>query len=187
MNRRGIWINAIVFQLAWLVTVGGAARGLWWLGPLVTTAFATYTLRHAGQTRADGLTALIAIVLGFAIDTLWVQSGFIEYAAQVPVRGAAPVWIVALWANFALSLNHSLAWLQSRPLLAVLLGAVGGPLSYFFAARTWHAVTFVEPSLPTLTLLAITWAIVTPLLCRIAERLRDPRRRDPAIGFEASS
>lgn len=38
-------------------------------------------------------------------------------------------------AVMALTLNHSLAWLQSRLLLAALLGGVTSPLSYLAAAK----------------------------------------------------
>ncbi|MEP6940250.1 MAG: DUF2878 domain-containing protein [Rudaea sp.] len=172
MSVRTIWVNAIVFQLAWLLTVAAAGRGLGWVGPLVTVAFAAYTLACGGNARADRLLVCVAATLGFALDSLWACSHVIEYAATFPAVKIAPLWIVALWVNFALSLNHSLAWLLQRPLLAVLFGAVGGPLSYFIADRSWHAVALGAPLASTLSLLALAWAIVTPLLCILARRLR---------------
>jgi len=172
MSRRPLWINAVLFQLSWLLTVAGAGRGLGWVGPLVTIAFVAYTLACGGHARADRLLILVAATLGFAIDSLWAHTWIIEYAASFPAATIAPLWIVALWINFALSLNHSLAWLLQRPLLAVLFGAIGGPLSYFIAERSWHAVTLAAPLAGTLFGLALAWAVVTPLLCVVAKRLR---------------
>ena len=50
-----------------------------------------------------------------------------------PPHGA-PLWILCLWAAFALTLTRSLAWLMRRPWLAALLGALGAPLAYASAA-----------------------------------------------------
>ncbi|MGH8121425.1 MAG: DUF2878 domain-containing protein [Rudaea sp.] len=169
--RTAIWTNAILFQFAWMVTVAGAARGAWWAGPIAVGVFATYQLVRGGHARADALLILLAVALGFGADSLLVQCHFASYAAAVPSDRYAPIWILALWANFALTLNHSLAWLQSRPLLAAVLGTVGAPLSYFFAARSWHALTLADPLATTLALLAAIWAVVTPLLCEAALRL----------------
>ena len=172
MSRRTIWINAVVFQLAWLLTVVGAGRGLGWVGPVVTTAFAAYTLGCGGHARADRLLMLVAATLGFALDSIWAYTHAIAYAASSPPATVAPLWIVALWVNFALSLNHSLAWLLRRPLLAILFGAIGGPLSYLIADRSWHAVALAAPFAVTLSSLAMAWAVVTPLLCAVAKHLR---------------
>lgn len=86
-----------------------------------------------------------------------------------------PVWMIALWANFATTLNLSLAGLQSRPGLAALLGLVGGPLAYWGGAGL-GAMTFVAP-LPALITLALGWALLTPLLLALAATLA--RRSNP--------
>ena len=169
-----IWINAVAFQLVWIASVGGAARGLWWAAPLAAGAFAAYELLCGATARADAILILLAMVLGFVADSAVVQAGLADYTSALPSVRFAPLWIVALWANFALTLNHSLAWLQGRPWLAAALGAVGAPLSYFFAAHTWHALTLTEPLLITLGALGAIWAVVTPLLCQIAARLNRP-------------
>ena len=169
--RAAIWINAILFQFVWMVTVAGAARGAWWVGAIAVGAFAVYEFVCGGRAREDALLILLAIVLGFFADSLLVETNFASYAAAVPSDRFAPIWILALWANFALTLNHSLAWLQSRPALAAVLGAAGAPLSYYFAARSWHALTLAGPLAPTLALLAAIWAVATPLLCEAALRL----------------
>jgi hypothetical protein len=173
MSRAATWTHAILFQLTWLCAVGGAARGWWWAGPLAMAAFALFVLRIGGNVRSDLFLALVAAACGFALDTLWVRTGLLTYAAPVPWTNAAPVWIVALWIDLALSLNYSLAWLLRRPLLAALFGAIGGPLSYFFAARTWHAAVLGEPLARTL--------FVTPLLCALALRLSGPRGGTPDL------
>ena len=86
-----------------------------------------------------------------------------------------PPWMIALWANFATTLNLSLAGLQTRPGLAALLGLIGGPLAYWGGAGL-GAMTFVAP-LPAFIALALGWAVLTPLLLALAATLA--RRSNP--------
>jgi Protein of unknown function (DUF2878) len=167
-TRTAIVANAVLFQAAWLIAVAGAARDFWYAGPIAVGLFAVWQLANASQPGTDVLLILFAIASGLVADSAFARSGLITYSSPVPSASWAPLWILALWANFALSLNHSLAWLQSKLWLACLFGAIGGPLSYFLAARTWHAVTLAEPSWLTLAAIAVTWALVTPVLCRAA-------------------
>ncbi len=169
--RSAIVANAVIFQVAWLVAVAGAARGIWYAGPLAVGLFAIWQLATAPQPGTDALLIVLAISLGLIADSAFARTELITYTSPLPSTRWAPFWILALWANFALSLNHSLAWLQPKPWLACLFGAMGGPLSYFFAARTWHAVTLAEPLWLTLGVISITWAVVTPVLCRAAASL----------------
>jgi hypothetical protein len=114
---------------------------------------------------------LCAAAIGFAVDSTFVQSGLLTYAAPLPWPRFAPVWIVALWMSFALTLNHSLAYLKSHLPLAALLGGIGAPLAYWAAARGWSALTFVAAPAFALTALAMAWALLAPALCVLARHL----------------
>ena len=89
-------------------------------------------------------------------------------AAPWPAAGLAPVWIVALWVNLALALNHSLRWVRPHPAWAAALGAIAAPLSYLGAARGWDAVAFAEPLWRTLGIVAVCWAVMMAILVAIA-------------------
>jgi hypothetical protein len=166
------WLpNAICFQLVWLAAVGGAAQGWWWAGPGALLLFALWQLPLSRWPRADLQLMLGAAAVGFLIDSLWVRLELMRFSTPLPWNGVAPVWIVALWMGFALTLNHSLASLKRHPWLAAALGLVGGPLAYGVAERAWDAVDLSEPSWVSLLALGIAWAVVTPLLLRLAVRL----------------
>lgn len=168
---KGWLANAVCFQLVWLAAVGGAARGWWWAGPLALMVFAAWQVPTSPWPRADLLLMLGAAVLGLLIDTLWVQLGLMRFTTPAPWAGLAPVWIVAMWMGFALTLNHSLAGLKRHLGLATMLGVVGGPLAYGVAERAWHAVQFAPPSWVVFVALALAWGLVTPLLLFAARRL----------------
>lgn len=164
--------NLVCFQLVWMATVGGAAQGWWWAGPLAVLLFAAWQVPLSSAPRADLKLMAIAAAAGFAIDSLLVVSGLLTFKTPVPWDFAAPVWIVALWIAFALTLNHSMDALKRRPLLAVLLGLIGGPLAYWVAARVWNAVDLNVGALLPLVVIGLVWAVATPVLLALAERFR---------------
>lgn len=165
------WVpNVIGFQIVWIASVGGAARGMWWAGPLALLVFASIQLFISRWRVADFQVMVIAAVVGFAIDSLWVQLGWIEFQSAQPWPSLAPVWIVAMWMGFALTLNHSLSALKAHTVIAVVFGLIGGPLAYWIAASVWHAATIQATWLPYAGL-AISWGLVTPMLLWLAQRL----------------
>lgn len=172
------WLpNAICFQLVWLASVGGAAQGWWWAGPLAVVAFAAWQLPLSRAPRADALLMLVAAGVGIVIDTLWIQLDLMRFTTPLPWSGVAPIWIVSLWMGFALTLNHSLASLKRHLGLAAALGILGGPLAYWGAERAWEAVELGSSTWMVFGALAVAWGAVTPLLLLLAIRLepRDPR------------
>lgn len=169
------WANMLFYQATWLIAISGAAHGLWWAGPIAVAVFAAWQLPLSDRPRADLLLLLVSAAAGFAIDSAFVRGELLSYAAPVPWPDFAPVWIVALWMSFSLTLNHSLAYLKSHLGIAALLGAIGAPLAYWAAARTWGALSFVAPERTALAWLALIWALLTPALCAFARwRWRQP-------------
>ena len=171
------WLpNLLSFQAVWLAAVGGAGRGWWWCGPLALVLFAAWQLPTSRWPRADALLMAAAGVGGFAIDSLWVQAGLMRFVQPVPYAGFAPVWIVALWMGFALTLNHSMAAFKGRPWIAALFGLLGGPLAYLVAQHAWHAVTLAEPTWLPVLALALAWGALTPALLALGTRWQaEPR------------
>ena len=167
-----VWLNMVLYQATWLAAVAGAGHGLWWPGLGVLAVFAALQLSLGPWRRADACLFVGVSLLGFVLDSTFAQLGLMQFQAAVPWPGFAPVWMVALWTSFALTLNHSLAFLQGRPLLAALLGAIGAPLAYWAAGRGWHAVAFPLGVAPMFGTTAIAWALLMPLLSRVALRLR---------------
>lgn len=161
-------MNALLFQVAWFGAVLGAARGLPWLGVVAVAGVVSWHLARARQpAREIGLVAL-ALATGAVFETLLVQAGLLRFDGGALLAGTAPVWMVALWANFATTLNVSLRALRPRLLAAALLGAIGAPLAYF-AGQKLGAVQFLQPG-SALAAIAAGWAVLTPALFRAARR-----------------
>lgn len=174
------WLpNALAFQLVWIAAVGGAGRGWAWCGPLALLAFAAWRLPTSRWPRADGLLLGLTAVIGFGVDSLWVSSGLMAFAQPGPWQMLAPMWIVSLWAGFALTINHSMAALKAHLAWAALFGVLGGPLAYGVAQGTWGAVVLSAPTWRPLLALAIAWGGLTPALLMLATWLQ--RRTAPDV------
>jgi hypothetical protein len=166
-----LWINVIGFQIVWMVTVGGAARGIWWAGLPVLALFAAWQWRVSRVPKADFKLVVIAALLGFGIDSAFAASQWLHYQAPLPWPSFAPVWILVLWMGFALTLNHSMRFLRGHHLWAIAFGAIGGPVAYVAADRLWGAVQFEQPHWHVVVALGVAWAVVTPLLVASARHL----------------
>jgi hypothetical protein len=94
-------------------------------------------------------------------------TGWVAYPG--PESFLAPLWMIALWANFAATLNVALRSLRTRAWLLAALGGIGGPLAYWGGANL-GAMQWLETA-PVLIYLALGWAVVTPILGRLALKL----------------
>jgi len=164
-------LNIVGFQLVWLACVAGAGHGSIWAGPIAALIFTLLTLRYGGKAIADLRLLALALPLGFALDSAFAASGWLRYSLAWPWLNASPVWIWAMWTGFAMTLNHSLAFLRDKPWLAAAFGFLGGPLAYWTAAGAFDAVSFDAPVLWVLSALACAWALALPLLFALDKRL----------------
>ena len=158
--------NFLGYQTVWFIAVYGA--GAERASPALCAAgvFAAWQLACAAEVRADLRLIGLALVCGVLLDGSLGLSGLILYAAPAPALPphGAPLWILALWTAFALTLNHSLSWLARRPAAAALLGVFGGPLAYLAAARLAGAVQLSPPAWRGITALALGWGVALALL-----------------------
>lgn len=161
-------VNAVLFQLGWFACVLGAQRPA-----LLLLAGACLLAHFAFIGRSSGELAAVATLTlaGCGLDTLLLNLGLFDFAGDSRVL---PLWLALLWALFATTLGHSLAW-SARPWwLGSLVGTLGGPLSYLLGARL-AGVGLPLGIWPTLLILALVWALLVPLLHGLRLRLAGAR------------
>ena len=155
--------NAVLFQCGWFACVLGGNSP--WL--LVGVAVLAIHLLWISTWSEEGQVILAITLLGAAVDTSLRTAGVFHFSMPGPL---IPMWLILLWAVLATTLRHCLAW-SARPWWrASLLGAVGGPLSYY-AGSQLAGVSFGYATTPTLIGLAVLWALLFPALHWIADRL----------------
>ena len=168
MSKQLLIINFVAFQIGWFACVLGAANEMPLLGPIVVAGVVAIHLSLAPDARLEIGLIMSAALIGIVFDSLLVYAGLLRYPAGTVIAGTAPYWIVALWVLFATTLNVSLRWLRGNILLAGVLGAIAGPLSFLAGSRL-GAVEFVQPVV-VVAVLAAGWAIFVPLLMELSER-----------------
>lgn len=166
-----IAVDLVGYQLVWFAAVIGAGHGSAWPGVGAAALFVGWHLATAASRPHALRMVAAALAVGLLFDGSLARAGWIHYAASWPPALAAlgaPAWILALWASFALTLTRSFAPLQRRPVLATVLGAMGGPLAFYGAARGWGAVSVAEPAMRAWIALGAGWALALPLLAWLA-------------------
>ena len=174
------WANLLGYQAVWFIVVWAAGSGRPGIGVAAALVFVLLQAWASAQRASDARLVVCALGLGVLIDGALATGGLLRYASPTPAL-LAPAWILTMWAAFAMTLNHSLAFLQQRIAWAVVVGAIGGPLAYVGAARGFHAVAFVAPSWQATSVLALGWALALPLLVRCAARWRRERPANPIV------
>ena len=166
-------LTFVAFYASWFACVVGAARGHTALGPIVVAACLLVHLRFARQPAHEAVLILTVGLLGWLVDTGQAIAGVFTFPATSPLPWACPPWLVAIWMIFASTLNGPMRWMGGRPVVAALLGALGGPVSYFYGAQL-GAITLHADVSVSLTALALVWAAVMPAMCWLARAIVPP-------------
>ena len=160
--------NFLAFQAGWFSCVLGAANGMPLLA-LVVLPIVLWNIQKSRSASAEMLLVVLAVILGALLDSVLVKSGWLRYPSGMFMEGVAPYWILAMWALFATTLNASMSWLKKNLVVAAIMGAVFGPLSYI-AGERFGAIEFMNFNASMLGL-AVAWALAMPLLLAAAIRL----------------
>ena len=161
-------INFAVFQAAWFAVVIGAAHHRPLLGTVAAVAAVLWHLAVSARPAPEAKLVAIVSAIGFVIETIAVAAGYIGYEAGQPISWLPPYWMIAMWALLAIALNVTLRWLRGRPLLAAILGAVLGPVSYASGVRL-GAAHFIDATAAA-GMMACAWFVVVPLLSWLSVR-----------------
>ncbi|PLX72383.1 MAG: DUF2878 domain-containing protein [Desulfuromonas sp.] len=163
-------INISIYQAGWFFCVLGAVWGYPLIGAISALSLCGLHLLLVGSWKSEIRLMLIACLLGVIVDSLQQAIGIFTFKKDPAWPLWLPLWVFVIWAQFATLFHFSLYWLQNRPLLAALFGAIGGPLAYGAGIRLGAATLGPEPALSILSL-AVVWSIVTPVLCRISHTI----------------
>lgn len=160
--------NAVAFKLVWAAAILGAANLSPWLGVWAAAAVLTGHLWAVPNKHEELRLVMLTALIGFSSDSLFAATGMLQYTSGQFAPWMGPVWILGLWIAFGTTLNVAFRWLQNRWMLATVLGAVSGPMSYA-AGSKMGAVSFADSTLAMITLSA-TWSVLLPTLLALAAK-----------------
>ena len=117
------------------------------VGPVL--ALALVVIAALGRLSAVWCAAAVCAViaagaLGYGADSALVLGGWLDFPEHARLGWLTALWMVGLWVGFAATLRHSFRLVLGRPLVAALLGASGGPFSYFAGERLGARAMILE-------------------------------------------
>ncbi|MFB6355114.1 MAG: DUF2878 domain-containing protein [bacterium] len=161
-------INFLVFHTCWLANAFGAAHDITLLGPaFILPGIVLHLLLIDDLSREAVLIVGVATV-GYVIDALHLQAGVLNFKSGQMFYVFPPVWMFFQWMIFATLFRLSLDWLKGRYWAASILGAVGGPFSYWAAAQL--DAIMIKSLGYSLTVMAVSWALLMPAFIWYAHR-----------------
>jgi hypothetical protein len=125
-------------------------------------------LYRAPEPERELVLVLSCGLIGAFFDSILVSMRWVTYPSGFFAESFAPYWIISMWMLFATTLNVSLRWMRGRYFLALVMGAVAGPLAYLGGEKL-GGIVFLDKT-AGLTALSIGWGLIMPLLVRLAER-----------------
>ncbi len=150
------FLNIIVFNLLWIGLVLGRETLIHLTLPSLLIYLAC--LFRIGELKVHQI--LIPALIGITIDSSLTFFGIFIFPESSLI---IPFWLIVLWINFSTTLTLSLSFIGKNKLVAFGLGATALPFNYTVGERL-GAVTFGDPYLFSILILALVWSVSFPIL-----------------------
>jgi hypothetical protein len=172
-STRRLIFNIVAVNVGWTACILAAARGHASTGPIVVIMLVGCHLAFVRRSRRELVLLAAVTVTGTIADSIMTWLGLLRFDTSGPwgLPLPLPLWMSALWLNFATTLNVALRFLTDRLVLGSMLGAVGGAGAYLGGVR-FGALSFHPDTWPSVLGVAVEWLIVTPALVTLAASLR---------------
>ncbi|ATZ74269.1 DUF2878 domain-containing protein [Idiomarina sp. X4] len=142
-------ISFVLFNGIWFSAVVGRGDYLWLTVALVLIQV-VYSLR-IGNTHWTVMARLFAV--GLLLEAISISLGVIDFEG-----GYFPLWLALLWLGFAAMAPVALDWLAKKTWLALIAGAVSGPVTYMTGVQFGAAA--IESTLVTVVTYAAVWSLM---------------------------
>lgn len=147
--------NAVLFQLTWFACVlGGNALAI-----ISLCIFLGLHYSFFSKQKSEWLFLIKLTIIGIVLDQVFFTFGILD----ISQTQSYPIWLHCLWPIFGSTINHSLAWLEKRPILAAIFAGISAPTSYI-AGAALSDIALGEPLWFIVGILCIIWAILFPCL-----------------------
>ncbi|MFT4614325.1 MAG: hypothetical protein ACI9NT_001470 [Bacteroidia bacterium] len=155
-------VNGLLFNVSWFTLV--MAHNVV-PAPVVAAVHLAVHFALMGRGKSELLLIILVGCAGALLDQALFAFGVFLVDGQ---HALPPLWLSCLWPVFATTLLHAFSGFHYRPVLALLLGAVGGTTSYV-AGASLSDVSFADPFWGPVTL-AVIWGVLFPLMMMLARR-----------------
>lgn len=165
MKNRDYFFIAVLFYLGWFGSVL-LAKSQESLSSLFFPIFlAGFLIAKKSLTMKETKLALGIAAVGIIFDGLMVFLGQISATSDPTLQ--IPIWLISIWLLFSLSMIKLGGKLQPPFWIALLLGAIMGPLSYK-SGEYFQVLTFNTSF--TFLIYAVFWALAFPAVLTLTRR-----------------
>lgn len=161
-------VNAVGFNAVWFAWAFLVPKHQYIVPAFLSAVYIAWHLKTSPTARVDAWLIVVSCAAGFMFDSLLVMAGWLQFALPnpAPLNHVQPFWMSVMWAAFACTLNHSMAWLRRLHwLVASLLCGVLGYGSYLGAMK-FGALQMATGYLPMLVVFGF-WAVFILVVQRI--------------------
>ena len=162
--------STLIFYIGWVLCLQEASHHSYY-GLALVSGFVVYYLYNSANRKADYLLLSLVLLIGPLSDSLYSQLGLLQYHSIHSLPSwLPPLWVFILWGLFGVNIQL-FSWLHRRWWLAILLGALGGPVSYLSIVKL-GAISLLKPLPFTFMTLGGVWAIFFPILIWLNQYLK---------------
>ena len=163
--------NIVGFQICWWLCVLFSTKSYSFIGPLFMSIYLIIHFIYISNNKIDVKLILIVGLIGTFFDSLFVVFDIFSYSGSfIILSDIAPLWITSMWVGFATTINYSLDWINKNYYLAFIMGFIFGPLSYV-TGREFGAIQFLVSDILGLSILALAWGLIIPMIVYINRSL----------------
>ncbi len=159
---RRLLVNFILFQIGWFACLLIDSA---WLYFIMAVLLLVHFLWVVPKLKIFSELSLLIKVLfvGLCLEIFYLQVGVL---VQANASSFPPVWLLFIWVLFATTFAHSLLWLRNQLYVAAAFAAIAAPLSYYAGVQLNMSMSFHSNVLFSVGMIAVSWAIVFPLVLR---------------------
>lgn len=161
-NTLRLLTNVVLFQLGWFACL--LLSGVWVALIAITVLLLHFYFIVPQERRIKELNLIVIVLfvgvileLCYLFGEVLIRSGGESYPA---------FWLLIIWALFATTFRYSLSWLRPKLWLASIFAGVAAPMSYYAGANLNATVSLNDNAIFSLAVIAVSWAIVFPLLMK---------------------
>lgn len=168
-------LNFILFQVNWFSCVLSAKFGVYFIGVIMVGISAVFHVYKAKEKAYLVRFFLWTIAFGAILDTLLINYGVMSFSKELSPHGMVPAFMIAMWLNFATTLDLSMSWIKNRYGVAVILGFFGGPMAYY-GGYTLGVLQLDLGIYKSLFYIGLEWALAMILLLFMKNNLSNGRK-----------
>ncbi|MGH1469731.1 MAG: DUF2878 domain-containing protein [Cellvibrionaceae bacterium] len=164
-------INFAFFQIVWFLSV--ILQNQFYLPVFVTLVAIFLHDRYVVTDRREWIGVFIVVLIGVLADSFFTLIGVLAFYHVSLI----PIWLVCIWIVFSMTLCHGLSWLAERYVVAAVLSAFAGPLSYIAGSRlSGGNVALGDPVWLSVVFLSFFWLLMVPFSLFLMNKLMTSKR-----------